>query len=601
MDFFDLIAAFGGLALFLFGMHEMSAGLERVSGGALERILERFTSNIFKGVLLGFIVTAMIQSSSATTVLVVGLVNSGLLKLRQAIGIMMGANIGTTITGQITRLIDLDTSAVGPALKLLSPSHLAPLMAIVSIVFIMASKSNNKQIVGQIGMGFSILFTGMLMMADAVKPLADSEVFLSLLQEFSQYPALGILAGMIVTAIIQSSSASVGMLQALSATGALTFSAAYPIILGQNIGTCVTSVLSSIGTSKNAKRTAAVHVYFNVIGTALFMVIMAVLHAFGMFGSIWNQPVDSGMIANFHTIFNVVTTLILLPFAGVLERFAVFTIREKKEDDEDDQPPELDERFLAIPSIALSQATSHLFSMAKLSIKNVRNSMKMFDDYSSKKAKKMIERESQIDHMEGRLGQYLIHLNDVPLSTTDSKQMTFLYHVMPEFERIGDCSIRLLDVMTEIKDKKIRFSQEAKEDLEKIYHAIEEMLDICLLSSQQKDTTLAKKAEPLETIIDTLDDVLKARHVQRLRANLCGMQAGLLYLEILSNLEQIADHCSNIAVYTLMLIESENFDHHRYRREILRSLEYNRMLSQYYEQYLTYINKGNTTQSESSS
>lgn len=601
MDFFGLIAAFGGLALFLFGMHEMSAGLERVSGGALERILERFTSNIFKGVLLGFIVTAMIQSSSATTVLVVGLVNSGLLKLRQAIGIMMGANIGTTITGQITRLIDLDTSAAGPALKLLSPSHLAPLVAIVSIVFIMASKSNNKQIVGQIGMGFSILFTGMLMMADAVKPLADSEAFLGLLQEFSQYPALGVLAGMVVTAIIQSSSASVGMLQALSATGALTFSAAYPIILGQNIGTCVTSVLSSIGTSKNAKRTAAVHVYFNVIGTAIFMVFMAVLHAFGLFGAIWNQPVDSGMIANFHTIFNVVTTLILLPFAGVLERLAVFTIREKREDDEDDQPPELDERFLAIPSIALSQATSHLFSMAKLSIKNVRNSMKMFDDYSSKKAKKMIERESQIDHMEGKLGQYLIHLNDVSLSATDSKQMTFLYHVMPEFERIGDCSIRLLDVMTEIKDKKVRFSQAAKEDLEKIYQAIDEMLDICFLSSQQKDETLAKKAEPLETTIDILDDVLKARHVQRLRANLCGMQAGLLYLEILSNLEQIADHCSNIAVYTLMLIESENFDHHRYRREILRSLEYNHMLSQYYEQYLTNIKKENITQSESSS
>lgn len=578
MDIFSCIEILGGLALFLFGMYEMSAGLEKVSGGTLEKTLEKFTSNIFKALLLGMVVTAIIQSSSATTVLVIGLVNSRLLKLRQAIGVMMGANIGTTITGQITRLIDLDSSNVGPVLKFFSPQILAPFVAIIGIFLIMACKSKKKKIVGQIAMGFSVLFTGLISMSSSVAPLAQSETFLNILSSFSQIPILGLLAGMIVTAIIQSSSASVGMLQALSATGALTFSATYPIILGQNIGTCITSVISSIGTSKNAKRAAAVHVYFNIIGSVIFMIGLFTIHSSGLISHLWNETVNSGMIANFHTIFNVVTSIILIPFAGVLEKLAILTIRDKKQQGEDDDDEDvkqiaLDDRFLVTPSLAINQCTINVLAMGKLAFKNYRISMKMMRDFSAKKVAKIRERENTIDRIEDAVGNYMVKLNKYGLPENDSKQMTYLLHLIPEFERIGDHAINLLEITEQLKADKLSFSDSAKEDLKLIGSAVSEIAELTCAAVENQDIELARKVEPLEDTIDHLQETLKHHHIERIKTGKCHVETGILFLDVLSNLERIADQCSNIAVYTIGILTKAELLHHEYVEKLHNSTD----------------------------
>ena len=577
MDIFSCIEILGGLALFLFGMHEMSAGLEKVSGGTLEKTLEKFTSNIFKALLLGIVVTSIIQSSSATTVLVIGLVNSRLLNLRQAIGVMMGANIGTTITGQITRLIDLDSSNVGPILKFCTPQVLAPFVAIIGIFLIMACKSKKKKIVGQIAMGFSVLFTGLISMSNSVAPLAKSETFLNILSSFSNIPILGLLAGMIVTAIIQSSSASVGMLQALSATGALTFSATYPIILGQNIGTCVTSVISSIGTSKNAKRAAAVHVYFNIIGSVIFMIGLFTIHSFGLLSHLWNETVNSGIIANFHTIFNVVTSLILIPFAWLLEKLAILTIRDKKhpsEDDDDDvKQIALDDRFLVTPSLAINQCSTNVLAMGKLAFKNYRISMKMMRDFSAKKVAKIRERENTIDRIEDAVGNYMVKLNKYGLPENDSKHMTYLLHLIPEFERIGDHAINLLEIAEHLKADKLSFSDSAKEDLKLIGSAVSEIAELACSAVENQDIEAAQKVEPLEDTIDHLQEDLKHRHIERIKTGKCRVETGILFLDILSNLERIADQCSNIAVYTIGILTKAELLHHEYVEKIHTSTD----------------------------
>lgn len=577
MDFFSVIAVFGGLALFLYGMHEMSAGLEKFSGGALEKTLEKFTSNIFKGVLLGFLVTAMIQSSSATTVLVVGLVNAGLLKLKQAVGILMGANIGTTVTGQITRLIDLDAGG-NPIIQFFKPDTLAPVVAVVGIVLIMFCKSKNKKVIGQIAMGFGVLFTGLLNMSSAVEPLKDSPFFMEVLAKFSQWPILGLLAGVIITAIIQSSSASVGMLQALSSTGALTFASTYPIILGQNIGTCVTSLISSFGANKNAKRTAAVHIYFNIIGTVVFLIAMNILNACHVFDAIWNLPLSSGGIANFHTVFNIVTTLLLLPFAGLLEKLAVLTIRDKKTGDEDEEEDDniglevLDERFLVSPTLALNQCKTTVEAMAKLARKNFRNAVKLFDKYEQKKIDRIQEREDKIDRMEDTLGNYLVKLADCELTDEDSKEVTYLLHLISEFERIGDYSINIVEQAMELQDKKLSFSESAKQELKTIADAVEEIISLSYDTFRENDLSIAKKIEPLEETIDEMEDILKSRHVERLRDGRCSVDTGIVFLDLLVNLERISDHCSNIAVYTVSNnYGKESINHHEYIRKLHQS------------------------------
>lgn len=595
MDLFGLIEILGGLSLFLFGMHEMSAGLEKVSGGTLEKTLERFTSNIFKAVLLGLVVTAVIQSSSATTVLVVGLVNSRILKLRQAIGIMMGANIGTTVTGQITRLIDIDNTTAGPVLKFFSPETLAPFIAIIGILLIMGSKSKNKKIIGQIAMGFSILFTGLLSMASSVAPLAQSDTFLNILSEFSKIPILGLLAGMIVTAIIQSSSASVGMLQALSATGALTFSATYPIILGQNIGTCITSVISSIGTSKNAKRAAAVHVYFNLIGAVLFMIGMFALHSLGAFSHLWNATVDSGMIANFHTLFNVITTLLLIPLAGLLEKLAIFTIRDKKHSEEDDDDDvkqiALDDRLLVTPSLAITQCATNVLAMGKLAFKNYRASMKMFRDFSPKKTAKIKSRENTIDRIEDTVGNYMVKLNKYGLPENDSRQTTYLLHLIPEFERIGDHAVNLLEIAEQIHAKKLSFSDQAKSDMKRIGNAVSEITEMACQAVENQDLSMARCVEPLEDIIDHLQEALKSRHIERIKTGKCHVESGILFLDVLTNLERIADQCSNIAVYTIGFLTKAEIHHHEYVQKLHTSKDefYQGTVKKYRQKYLSKV------------
>lgn len=602
MNLFAIISMFGGLALFLFGMHEMSSGLEKLSGGTLEKTLKKFTSNIFKAILLGIIVTAIIQSSSATTVIVVGLVNSGLLSLRQSIGVMMGANIGTTITGQITRLIDLDTSSASSVLKFFSPSTLAPFFAIIGIILIMGFKGNKQNIIGQIVIGFSILFTGLLSMSSSVAPLAESPAFLNVLSYFSEIPILGLIAGAIVTAIIQSSSASVGMLQALSSTGALTFSSIYPIILGQNIGTCATSVISSIGTSRNAKRATSVHVYFNVIGSLLFLILLTTLQSCGVFSALWGSTVDSGMIANFHTVFNIVTTLLLLPLASVLEKLAVLTIRNKKNaDDEDDVDVEtgvLDDRFLATPSLAITQCFSTLNAMGTLATKNVRFSLKLFKSFSDKKLKKINNREEKIDQFEDALAGYIVKLNDYKMTGNNSREITYILRVMPEIERIGDHAQNISQLAQNLHNlKNIKFSEQALKELNTICSAVDEAID--LASSCIKDHSLdaALSIEPLVEIIDIMQNILKQNHVERIRNSNCNIEAGIIFIDLMINLKQISDHCSNISLATIALRSNlNNLSHHEYLKKLYSKdspelgSSYTASFESYKDKYLSAVN-----------
>lgn len=574
MTIFTFISLFGGLALFLYGMTEMSAGLEKFSGGALERNLEKFTSNIFKGILLGFIVTALIQSSSATTVLVVGLVNARIIKLRQAVGVLMGANIGTTVTGQITRLLDLDSTS-NSILEFFKPTTLAPLVAVIGIVLIMFCSSKNKKIVGQIAMGFGVLFTGLLSMSSSMEPLKESQVFLDILEKLSVYPILGLLAGVVITAIIQSSSASVGMLQALSSTGALTFASTYPIILGQNIGTCVTSLISSFGANKNAKRTAMMHIYFNIIGTLIFLIAIAVLHSFGVFNSIWNIPMSSGSIANFHTIFNVITTVMLIPFACGLEKLAVLTIRDKKTDEEDDVDDAnkgielLDERFLVTPSLALNNSNTTAIKMGTLARKNFHASATLFRNYDEKKTERILEREDMLDRMEDALENYLVKIAERELSDADNRLLTFLLHCGSEFERIGDYSINLLEQVESMRENKLAFSESAQKELKIICDAVEEIIILAVHAFEYIDIEAVQKVEPLEQVIDSIHDLLKSRHIKRLKTGKCIVECGVIFLNLLTNLERIADHCSNIAVYLVGLyFEKEEISRHEYIEEL---------------------------------
>ncbi len=441
MDIFNVITLAGGLAMFLYGMSAMGSGLEKLSGGRLERILEKLTNNVLKSVLFGMLVTACIQSSSATTVIVVGFVNAGIMRLRQAIGVIMGANIGTTITAQILRLSDLSGDNI--FLRLLKPTALAPIVAIIGIVLFMFCKKASKKDLGQILLGFGILFQGMFVMEGAMEPLQQSEAFGNFLITLSN-PIFGVLAGAIVTAIIQSSSASVGILQALSSTGKVTYSIAFPIIMGQNIGTCITSLLASIGTSKNAKRTAMVHLYFNVIGTILFLIgTYAIQYTIGF--SFWETPIDRGGIANFHTLFNVVVTLVFIPFTKLLEKLACMTIRDK--DGKDAQPVNeiLDERFLVSPSLALQKCTSTVERMAALAKENFSAIIVLFEKYDPKAADRIRENEDAIDKMEDKLGQYLLKLTQKELNESENKTVTELLHLINEFERIGDYAINVLE------------------------------------------------------------------------------------------------------------------------------------------------------------
>lgn len=569
MNLFDVLAMLGGLALFLYGMHTMGEGLSKASGGKLERILEKLTSSPIKAVLLGAGVTAVIQSSSATTVMVVGFVNSGIMKLSQAVGIIMGANIGTTATSWILSLTGIQGDNIW--IKLLKPTSFSPVLAIIGVVLIMFFKRERLHDIGKILVGFAILMTGMSAMSAAVEPLAAVPEFTGILTMFSN-PLLGMLAGMVLTAVIQSSSASVGILQALCATGSLTYATALPIIMGQNIGTCVTAMISAVGASKNARRAALVHLYFNVIGTVIFMGAFYLINVFIPFAFL-DGSADAFGIAVIHSVFNIVATLLLLPFGKALERLAYMTVRETNEERELLSSPDefalLDERFLDKTGLAMEHCRIVTNNMAKLSQKALFSSFELLEQYSDEKAKEVSRLEDRVDKYEDMLGTYLMKLSGRDLTEKDSETLSMLLHTIGNFERISDHACNLSETAKEIAEKKLKFSEKAATELQIFTGAVKEIVTTAFTAFHNEDVELAKTVEPLEEVIDDLNMELKARHVRRLTEGKCTIELGFVHSDITTNYERIADHCSNIAV-CLIQVKQEGFDTHEYLDTIKR-------------------------------
>ena len=589
MDFFMIVSLLGGLALFLYGMSMLGSGLEKLSSGRLEQTLEKLTNNVFKGVLLGALVTGAIQSSSATTVIVVGLVNARILKLRQAIGIIMGANIGTTVTAHILRLSDLSSDNF--FLMLLKPTTLAPVVGIIGILMVMAGKKQKYKTLGEILLGFCILFTGMFNMEAAVSPLSESPEFAGLFASLSN-PVIGVLVGAGVTAIIQSSSASIGILQALSSTGIITWSSAIPIILGQNIGTCITPILASIGASKNAKRTAAVHLSFNIIGTCVFLIVIYTIQSISPF-SFWDLPIDKGGIANFHTTFNVCVTLMFLPFVGLLEKLVIHLIPDQQTADEVDDPAiALDDRLLTSPGLAIQHCRDAVLQMGKLARKNFSASVRQLEQYNHKEAEKIREREDTIDRLEDRLGNYMLKIPQDNLSEQSSATISALLHILSEFERIGDYSINLVEFAENMESTGAEFSPQAQFELTTIGEAVGEAIDMALGCFEKQDLALAETIEPLEEVVDQMQETLKDRHINRLRNGQCTVDAAFPFVESLSCLERISDHCSNIGVYMISYVRgSDEVDHHTYIMQLHSGQvgHYNEQFRRYTEKYYDQI------------
>ena len=556
-----------GLALFLYGMHVMGGGLSSMSGGKLESILERLTQNTVKAVLLGAAVTAVIQSSSATTVMVVGFVNSGIMRLSQAAGVIMGANIGTTITSWLLSLTGIEGGSL--FVQLLKPSSFTPVMAIVGVGFLMFSKSEKKHNIGTILIGFTVLMCGMQMMSDAVKPLANVPEFTGILLRFSN-PVLGMLAGVLLTAIIQSSSASVGILQALCATGAVTYGAALPIIMGQNIGTCVTAILSGIGASKNARRAALIHLYFNIIGTVLFMTVFYAINAVFPFAFL-TQPANAAGIAVIHTVFNVLATLVLLPFSHGLERLATLTIRDDEQAERIDDFQLLDERFLATPAFAVDQCRVVAARMAELTQEAIFEAIDLIDggEFSEEKAERIEALETKIDRYEDNLGTYMVKLSRAQLSREDGHTVSVLLHSISDFERISDHAVNLLDSAREMNDKKLTFSPMAASELHVFAQAVRDIVKRSTDCFLRSDVELARTVEPLEACIDELNVTIKSRHIERLTNGQCTIQLGFVLTDISTNFERVSDHCSNIAIYQIQVPKDE-YDAHEYLLNIQR-------------------------------
>ena len=566
MDFFSILTLLGGLALFLYGMNVMGDGLEKVSGGKMEKILETLTSNPLKAVGLGAAVTAVIQSSSATTVMVVGFVNSGIMKLSQAVGVIMGANIGTTITSWILSLSGIQSDNF--FIQLFKPTTFSPVLALVGVAFLMFAKSEKKKDIGTIFIGFAELQYGKESMSGAVKPLADVPEFTGILTRFSN-PILGLLAGMILTAVIQSSSASVGILQALCVTGAVGYSAAIPIIMGQNIGTCITALLSAIGAKKNAKRAAMVHLYFNIIGTVVFMVLFYAINAVVQF-PFMNQAANAAGIAVVHTTFNVFATLLLLPFSKVLEKLAILTIRDKEEDKKETEATGmelLDSRFLDKPALAVEQSRRVAVEMANKVKDAINTSIGLIEHYDSEKAEQVLAEEEQVDRYEDELGTYLVKLNQKDLSVHDSHSVSIMLHCIGDFERISDHGVNIMESAQELYEKGLKFSDKALEELRVMEHAVEDIVDIAYQVYENQDVQLAREIEPLEEVIDELSKELKYRHIQSLRAGECTIEMGFILSDVTTSLERVADHCSNIGVCVTQVHE-DAFDTHQHLKQI---------------------------------
>ena len=564
MDIFGILTMVGGLALFLYGMNTMGDGLVMLSGGKLEQVLERLTKKRIMALLLGALVTAVIQSSSATTVMVVGFVNSGIMKLTQAVGIIMGANIGTTITSWILSLTGISSGNV--FIKLLKPSSFSPVLAAIGIICMMTGKDGSrKKTIGSILLGFAVLMFGMETMSGAVSPLKDNPTFTGMLTAFSN-PVLGMAAGAVLTAVIQSSSASVGILQALCMSGAVTYGTALPIIMGQNIGTCVTALISSIGASKNAKRAAFIHLYFNLIGTILFMAVFYFIYHFVNFAFLSNTAGAAG-IAVIHSLFNIGCAIVLFPFADKLVALSTFTVKNQTASEPEQILPEelaaLDERFLDSPSFAIQLCKNAVIKMAEYSKKAILLAMEVQTEYSSEKVAEVIQLEQLVDQFEDSIGTYLVKLAGKDLSMDDSHLLSVLLHCISDFERISDHAINITEAVDKLQKQGLEFTSQGKHELDSLGIAIRDILTMTQNAFSTGNTTTAADVEPLEEVIDDLVMEMKQRHIVRLRSGNCSMEAGLLLEDILTNYERVSDHCSNIAA-ALIEIQADELDMHRY-------------------------------------
>lgn len=583
MSIFNVLAMIGGLALFLYGMHVMGDGLTKASGGRLEKILEKLTSNKLYAVILGAGVTAIIQSSSATTVMVVGFVNSGIMKLSQAIGVIMGANIGTTVTSWILSLAGIESDNFW--VQLFKPESFTPILALIGIILLMFSKKEKKHDIGNILLGFAVLMFGMTSMSEAVAPLADVPEFTSILTAFTN-PVLGVIAGALLTAAIQSSSASVGILQALCITGVVDYRMALPIIMGQNIGTCITAIISGIGANRNAKRAALIHLYFNIIGSVVFLVLFYTANAFVHFEFL-DAPATALGVAVIHSVYNIFATAILLPFSGGLEKLSYLTLPEEKTAAvvNTSDIPVLDVRFLDTPPIATAQCKNAAVKMAELCKKALFQAMDLLKRYDEEKAEEVRKMESMVDEYEDELGNYLVKLSSKSLTERDSHTISMLLHCIGDFERISDHALNICQSAKEMYTKDQKFSKKAEEEITVFAGLIREIVDTSVKVFETEDVILAKEVEPMEEVVDGLNDEIKKRHVKRLRKGKCTIELGFVLSDITTNFERVADHCSNIAI-SLIQIPDDAYASHEYVENLEKGED-----SQYHEALVKYTEK----------
>ncbi len=578
-NFFDVLSLLGGLALFLYGMNLMGEALEKKAGGKLKTILATFTSNPFKAFILGLAVTAVIQSSSATTVMVVGFVNSGIMTLRQAIGVIMGANLGTSVTSWLLSLAGIDGDSF--LIQLMKPDSFTPVLAFIAIIIIMVFKNNSKKLdTASIFIGFAILMYGMDFMSGAVSGLKEVDGFAEMLTLFEN-PILGVLAGAVLTAIIQSSSASVGILQALSLTGTISYASALPIIMGQNIGTCVTAMISSFGANKNAKRAAVVHLCFNVIGTVFWLIVYMLITTIFRITFFETHYVDPLAIAILHTVFNILSILIQAPFIRQLEKLACLIIKDgKSKGDEDFEL--LDERLLSTPTIAIERSRMVAIKMAETSVKTLKQSFDLLFDYNEKGALAVRAGEDKTDKYEDSLGTYLVRVSSKSMSEADSHEVSKLLHMIGDFERIGDHAVNIVESADEAKNKGLSFSDEAKKEISIMIDAVKEILDLSLEAFKNNDLEKAYAVEPLEDVVDMLKLKLKSSHVSRLRKNECTIEMGFIHSDLLTNLERVSDHCSNIAA-CMIEIAHNSFEMHGYINTLNK--DHNNIYTERYAHY----------------
>ena len=558
MDITHITSLLGGIALFLYGMSIMGAGLEKLAGGKMQGVLQKLTSSTIKGVIFGTLITGVIQSSAGTVVICVGLVNSGIMTLTQSVGVIMGANIGTTVTGQLIRMADISGDSLW--LTLIQPKTFAPVVAFIGCIFYVFLRNAKKKNIGQIMLGFGILFTGMSLMDSGVSPLRESAAFQELFVSMTN-PILGILVGVVATVIIQSSSASVGILQALSSTGLVTFGSAIPIILGAHIGTAFTPLLTIGGSSKDGKRTALIHLYFNIIGSVVLLAaIYAVRYTIGI--PVWNDVMNKSSIANIHTLSSVAAMILFLPFSRVLSRLAVLTVPDSAEEAQELSMPVLDERLFKSPAVALQQAKNAVVKMSRRAARNVNLAAPLLIKMDEDVVSAINVRENLIDRMEVEVSNYLIKMTDQELGDDESHAVTELLNFVTEYERIGDYAVNIMEKSEELYEKEASFSDHAKEQLKLLTNAMERILDLTNDAFENDDLTLARQVEPLEEVIDIMVEKLRDQHIKRLKDGICSIDTGVVFLDVLNNAERISDHCSNIAARLVGMSEGDDYDSH---------------------------------------